>query len=184
VDLFTDRHGGVEAAADAAEAALRAAGFQAERRDKAAGLADVWPGMGEGLAEWLITAPGGEQTTLQMAHFDRGHQPVWMTLGPVLDLDDLVGSKVAALASRVEPRDYADTAAALTRYSAEQLISLARRLDPGLTGQEFADVGRRLDQLSDRRFAALGLSPDGIAQLRQRFAGWPRAWPRPAGAAP
>jgi hypothetical protein len=47
-------------------------------------------------------------------------------------------------ASRVEPRDYADVAAALQRYSPAQLIGFARRLDPGLTRRDFADAGLRL----------------------------------------
>ncbi len=29
----------------------------------------------------LSAAPGGEQMTLQMAYFDRGHQPVIMDIG-------------------------------------------------------------------------------------------------------
>ena len=61
VDLFSDQEAGVVAAADAVEAALRDAGFQAERQDKTGGLADIFEGMGEGLAEWIITAPGGQQ---------------------------------------------------------------------------------------------------------------------------
>ena len=42
IDLFTDRENGVAAAADAVEAALRQAGYTAERQDKTAGLADVF----------------------------------------------------------------------------------------------------------------------------------------------
>ena len=71
VDLFTDDEEGVVAAADAVEAALRAAGYRVEREDKTSGLADIFPGMGDGLAEWLVTAPGGRRTTLQLAYFDR-----------------------------------------------------------------------------------------------------------------
>ena len=118
VDLFTDQQDGVEAAAGAVEAALRGAGFHAERRDLSGGLDDVFPGMGEGLAEWIVTAADGEQMMLQMAYFDRGCDPVVMDIGPVLDLEDVAGGKVCALAGRVEPRDYADTAAMLGRYSA------------------------------------------------------------------
>jgi len=73
---------------------------------------------------------------LRLACFDR--QPVVMDVGPVLDLEDVVGGKVCVLASRVESRDYADVAAALERYSPARLIGLARRLDPGLTGEDFA----------------------------------------------
>jgi hypothetical protein len=59
--------------------------------------------MGEGLAEWLITAPDGEQMTLQLAYFDRGSQPVLMEFGPVLDLEDALGGKVAALGHHRDP---------------------------------------------------------------------------------
>jgi hypothetical protein len=174
VDLFTDHDGGVETAAGTAEDALRAAGFGAERRDKTAGLGDIWYGMGEGLAEWLLTAPDGQQTTLQLAYFGRDRQPVTMSVGPVLDIEDLVASKTAALATRAEPRDYIDIAAALQRYTPAQLIGLATRHDPGLEPRDFADAGRRLDQLGERRFAALGLTGADVAVLRERFAAWPR----------
>ena len=67
VDLFTDQEHGVQAAADAVAAALRRAGFQAERQDQTGGLADLFPDIGEGLAEWVVTAAGGEQMVLQLA---------------------------------------------------------------------------------------------------------------------
>ena len=174
VDVFSDEQGGVEAAADAVEAALRDAGLETERRDKTSGLADIFDGIGEGLAEWIVTGPGGEQMMLQMAYFDRTRSPVAMDVGPVLDLEDVIGGKVCALASRAEPRDYVDTAAALGRYSIEQMIGFARRLDPGLTDRDFADAGRRLDRWGDRVFASFGLSPQDVAVLRERFAAWPR----------
>lgn len=174
VDLFTDQEYGVEAVADAVEMALTAAGFGVERRDKTTGLSDIFSGMGEGLAEWLITAPGGEQLALQMAYFDRGRQPVVMEFGPVLDLEDALGGKIAALASRSYERDYWDTSAALQRYTPEELIDFARRLDPGLQAEDFADAGRRLDRMADETFADLGLADHDIATLRARFAEWPR----------
>jgi hypothetical protein len=174
VDVFSDEEGGVEAAADAVEAALRDAGFGTDRRDKTDDLADIFSGMGEGLAEWIVTAPSREQMLLQMAYFDRARRPVIMDVGPVLDLEDVVGGKVCALASRVEPRDYVDTAAAMGRYSMEQMIGFARRLDPGLSDKEFTDAVRRLDQWGDGVFAPFGLSPKDVALLRERFTAWPR----------
>lgn len=175
VDLFTDEESGVAAAAGAVEAALLREGFRAERQDKTAGLADVFYGMGEGLAEWIVVAPGGSQMMLQMSYFDRGRKPVIMDFGPVLDLEDVVGGKVCALASRAYERDYVDTAAALARYTPGQLIALAQRLDPGLTSEDFADAARRLDRMPDAAFTALGLTPKAVATLRTRFAPWPRA---------
>jgi hypothetical protein len=175
VDLFSDQETAVAAAADAVEGALRAAGFGAERRDQGGGLEDIFYGLGEGLAEWIITAPGGQQTMLQMAYFDRTRGPVTMDVGPVLDLEDLAGSKVCALASRVEPRDYIDTAAALQRYSVDQLIGFARRMDPGLEDRDFADAGTQLDRMPDGLFTRYGLRPEDVARLRQQFTAWPRS---------
>ena len=174
VNLFSDQETAVAAAAEAVQDALVAAGFEAERRDQSGGLGDIFYGMGDGLAEWIITAPGGEQTMLQMAYFDRTRGPVTMDVGPVLDLEDLAGSKVCALASRVEPRDYIDTAAALQRYSVGQLISFARRMDPGLEDRDFADAGAQLDRMPDGVFARYGLAPQDVARLRDQFAAWPR----------
>jgi Nucleotidyl transferase AbiEii toxin, Type IV TA system len=178
VDLFSNREGSVEAAASSVEAALRAAGLVADRRDQTEGLADIFPGMGEGLAEWIVTGADGQQMLLQMAYFDRDREPVAMDLGPVLDIQDVAGGKVCALAGRVEPRDYADTAAMLHSYSPSQLIAFARRLDPGLTDRDFADAGRRLDQMPDEAFRRVGLSRPDIARLRARFADWPRLAPQ------
>jgi hypothetical protein len=174
VDLFTDEEASVAAAAAAVERALRKAGFGTERRDQAGGLGDIFYGLGDALAEWIVTAPGGEQMMLQLAYFDRARRPVVMEIGPVLDLEDVVGGKVCALASRVEPRDYVDTAAALDRYTREQIIGFARRLDPGLTDRDFADAVQRLDQWGDGVFASFGLGPEDVAALRARFAAWPR----------
>jgi hypothetical protein len=174
VDLFSDQEAGVAAAAQPVEAALSEAGFQASRLDATGGLGDAFYGMGEGLAEWMITAPGGQETMLQLAYFDRSRGPVTMDVGPVLDLEDLAGSKVCALASRVEPRDYVDTAAALEHYAVDQLISFARRLDPGLDDRDFADAGRQLDRMPDGVFARYGLGPQDVARLREQFANWPR----------
>ena len=163
------------AASGAVEASLREAGYAAERQDQAAGLAEVFEGMGEGLAEWIITAPDGREVMLQMAYFDRGRHPVLMEFGPVLDLDDVLGGKVAALASRAAERDYIDVAAALARgCSVAQLTGLAAALDPGLTAEDFADARQRLDRLSDDRFARYGLTPEDVTRLRERFAAWPR----------
>jgi nucleotidyltransferase AbiEii toxin of type IV toxin-antitoxin system len=174
VDLFTDEESSVAAAAESVEKALRGAGFGTERRDEISGLGGIFYGLGDGLAEWIVTAPGGEQMMLQMAYFDRARRPVVMEIGPVLDLEDVVGGKACALASRIEPRDYVDTAAALERYTAEQIIGFARRLDPGLTDRDFAEAAERLDQWGDGVFASFGLGPDETAELRKRFAAWPR----------
>jgi nucleotidyltransferase AbiEii toxin of type IV toxin-antitoxin system len=175
VDLFTDREEGVAAATDAVEVSLRASGYTVERQDLMGDLAETFDGLSEGMAEWIVTAPDGQQMMLQIAYFDRAHQPVLMEIGPVLGLDDVVGGKVCALASRAAERDYIDVAAALDcGYSVQQLIGLALALDPGLTAEDFADAGQRLDRLDDDRFARYGLIPQDVDLLRERLKSWPR----------
>jgi Nucleotidyl transferase AbiEii toxin, Type IV TA system len=174
VDLFTDHEHGVEAAAGAVESALREAGFGTERIDEASGLADIFPDLGQGLAEWIITAPSSRQMALQLAYFDRARGPVSTDIGPVLDLEDVIGGKVCALVSRSYERDYVDTAAVLARYRAGQVIGFARRLDPGLEDRDFAAAGQRLDRMPDEAFTSFGLTPGDVAVLRKRFTDWPR----------
>jgi nucleotidyltransferase AbiEii toxin of type IV toxin-antitoxin system len=175
VDLVTDRGTGVKAASGAVEDALRAAGFQVERQDRDSSLGDVFYGFDLGFAEWVVTGPGGEQTVLQLAHFDRTRAPVFMDVGPVLNPLDSVASKVRAWLTRSEERDVLDVAAALERYSVGQLMALARELEPGLEDEDFADAGRRLDGLSDTVFRRYGLGPQEVARLRERFVTWPRS---------
>lgn len=97
-----------------------------------------------------------------------------MEIGPVMHVDDVVGSKVAAVAGRAEVRDYIDLAAALDRYTVAELLTLARRLDPGLTDEDFTDAGRRLDAMTDQRFLHYGLTADEVSLLRQKLSVWPR----------
>jgi hypothetical protein len=174
VDLFTDDEHGVRAAVDSVATALEEIGLRAVRRDATGGLSGFWPGMDEGLAEWTVTAPDGEQMMLQLAYFDRSRGPVTMDIGPVLDLEDVVGGKACALVSRAYERDYIDTAAALARYTIDEVIAFARRLDPGLEDRDFTGAGRRLDRLEDEAFARYGLGPANVADIRKRFASWPR----------
>jgi hypothetical protein len=175
VDLVTNLVNGVKAAAGAVEDALRAASLEAERQDQdSGGLAELFYGFEDGLIEWIVTGPDGQQTVLQIAHFDRNHPPVPMDVGPVLNPLDAIGSKVRACVTRAEERDVIDVAAALETYTVPQLIDLARQLEPGLEDEDFADAGRRLDRLSDKVFARYGLSAEDVARLRERFANWPR----------
>jgi hypothetical protein len=65
----------------------------------------------------------------------------------------------------------------LRTWTVDQVIALARQLDPGLEDADFADAGQRLDNLDDGAFARYGLGPADVTQLRNRFATWPRTAP-------
>lgn len=174
VDLFTNREGGVRAAVPDIEAGLRKAGFTVVRRDGLDELADLIPGADDGLAEWMVTDPDGAATLLQVAQFDRARGVVGMDFGPVLDIEDVLGGKVCALAGRGEVRDYVDVAAALEQFTAAQLIGFARRLDAGLEDRDFAEAGRFLDHVPDDQFARYGLDAAAVRVLRKKMAAWPR----------
>lgn len=176
VDLFTDQEAAVPSAAAAVEEALTAAGYVTERQDTI-GWDDIWEGINDDLAEWLVTGPAGQEMMLQLAYFDRTVKPVTTGIGPVLAIEDVIGGKAAALAVRSYERDYIDVAEILRTRTVDEVIALAVQSDPGLEPADFADAGRHLDQLDDLAFARYGLGPSDVASLRERFASWPRTAP-------
>lgn len=170
VDLFTDEAGGVRAAAGEVSAALVAAGYRVVREDGD----ELFAGMADDIQEFVVTADG-RALRLTLCRLDRHRAPVVMDLGPVMHLDDLVATKVAALVNRREVRDYIDVAAALERYPLRKVLDLAAAADPALDPADVADAGRYLDRIDDARFALYGLDADRIAALRARLTDWPRA---------
>ena len=66
----------------------------------------------------------------------------------------------------------------MDHYTVGQLIAFARRLLPGLTDQDFADAGRRLDRMEDETFTRYGLTSQDVARLRERLTDWPRVAPQ------
>jgi hypothetical protein len=169
VDLFTDTAGAVDAAAGEVAAALTAAGYRVVREEGD----DLFEGMSADLQEFLVAAPD-RALRLTLCRLDRHRAPVVMDVGPVMHLDDLVATKVAALVNRREVRDYIDVAAALDRYPLDRILELARTADPALDPEDVAEAGRYLDRLDDARFALYGLRAEQIGRLRERLEAWPR----------
>ena len=170
VDLFTDTDGGVAAAAGEVAAALTRAGYRVVREEGD----ELFAGMDDNLQEFVVSGDG-QALRLTLCRLDRHRAPVVMDLGPVMHLDDLVATKVAALVNRREVRDYIDVAAALDRYPLDRILELARAIDPAIEQADVADAGRYLDRLDDARFALYGMDAPQIAELRGRLSGWPRA---------
>jgi len=166
VDLFTDTDGGVEAAAGKVSAALTAAGYAVEREQ----ADELFAGMDADIQEFAVTLDG-RALRLTLCRLDRHRAPVVMDVGPVMHLDDLVATKVAALVNRREVRDYIDVAAALGRYPLSRILELAHAADPALDPDDIAEAGRYLDRLDDARFAFYGADP---AHVRDRLRVWPR----------
>lgn len=97
-----------------------------------------------------------------------------MQMGPVLHIEDAVGSKVVAMVGRGLPRDYMDVAAALRRYNRNDLLRLAFYRDPGLRVLDVADCMQLLDRLPDAPFADYLLTDDDVRRVRRSFDEWPR----------
>jgi hypothetical protein len=174
VDLFTAEPGGVSAAAAPVAEALAAAGLTVTPVAETEDLGEVFYGFDQEVAEYDVSG-GGEVVRLQLVRFDRSRPAVMMDVGPVLHPDDLLGSKVAAMATRAAARDYADVAAALAAYSREDLIALAKRADPDLADEELAEAMQFLDAPTMSEALAEEFSAEQVRGIREAFAGWPRS---------
>ncbi|ADI08741.1 hypothetical protein SBI_05621 [Streptomyces bingchenggensis BCW-1] len=93
--------------------------------------------------------------------------------GLVLSLEDVVGTKVRALADRGLARDLIDVRAAADRWSHAELETLGRR--HARDTFDLDDLQARLtsiDWIDDAEFAAYGLDEESTAELRR----WAQSW--------
>ncbi|MDQ2875504.1 MAG: nucleotidyl transferase AbiEii/AbiGii toxin family protein [Actinomycetota bacterium] len=173
VDLFTAAPGAVSEASGPVAGALAAAGLSVSAVEASGELGEMFEGFDQEMTEYDVS-DGVQAVRLQLVRFDRSRPAVMMDVGPVLHPDDLVGSKVAAMATRAEPRDYADVASALRTYGREHLVELARRADPDLADEELAEAMQALDGPVMGEVLARQFGPEQVRGIREAFAGWPR----------
>lgn len=180
VDVFVASLDGFDETVAAIAGALAAAGYAVEEHDKSGGLGDIWEGIGEGLAEFEVTPPGGNSTVqVQASFFELRCPPVKVPgIGLVVHLDDAAGHKTCAVAGRQMPRDYCDIASLCEAgYSTRRLIKLARERDAGLEPGDFADAAAHLDELDDADLEAVLPAGRDAAWVRAAFKDWPRSAP-------
>jgi hypothetical protein len=173
VDLFTAAPGAVAEAAAPVASALAEAGLTVTPVEEAVDLAEEFYGFDQEMAEYEVS-DASHVVRLQLVRFDRSRPAVMMDIGPVLHPDDLLGSKVAAMATRAEARDYADVAAAMATYDREHLVALAHRADPDLADEELAEAMQALDTPTMGEVLARQFSAEQVRAIREAFAGWPR----------
>lgn len=176
VDLFTDRWdaGGFAQAVDALAAAYRELGFEV--------FVDL---RAETFARLRVSDQSrGGMATVDLAADGRASPPVGLAIGPVLAERDAVASKVAAVFSRGEARDYLDLAGVLAsgRYSRQQLIELGAQADAGFDTEVFARALAAVDRFPDSEFARYGIAAGRIASVRETMREWSQALLEPVAA--
>jgi hypothetical protein len=96
-------------------------------------------------------------------------------VGPVLSEDDSIGSKVGAVYSRLEPRDFIDVQSVLDsgRHYPDALLALADQREAlPLDRQMFAAQLRAGARLPDTGFTRYGATPEQIARIRRTATEW------------
>lgn len=124
-------------------------------------------------ARLLVTDPDSrEACEVDLLKEALSRRPVVMDVGAVVDLEDLVVMKVRALGDRGLPRDVIDVHAACRYYSVIELEQLGARDDSEFDPVELRERLESVVWVSDDEFAAYGLSPQEITDLRQWALDW------------
>ena len=176
VDLFGPESAPVAVAAQAVRTALRAVGMRCEDIRYEGELSQVIDGLDDHMVEMVAYRDDADRdgVALSLAHLETSRRPVRLSIGPVMDMSDLIAYKTAALVPRGEVRDFIDVSVFLADLTPQELIDSARRVDPGLLEEDVVAVSRRLDRTPDRAFEPYGLPRSAVASLRERVVAWPR----------
>lgn len=151
LDLFTSEPGGAGVVVQAVREALEAAGYRVEVLRP--------PERHGGQFAQMTVSRGDQSVGLDLAGDWRQHAPVTLEVGPVLHLEDAVGSKVTAMVGRGLPRDFVDVAAALGHYRREDLMRMAFARDPGLRSSTSATPSGAWTDSAPRTSPTTGWTP-------------------------
>ncbi len=166
IDLFTSVTSAEAFAASTARlaAAMRERGLEVVERRSAPQFAN-----------FSVISPAGQTVEVDLGVDWRAAEPVTLSIGPVLSLEDAVGSKVVAVYSRAEVRDYLDLDAIREsgRFTDGQLLDLAADRDPGFDVEMFAGQLEQINRITSTfRVEEYGVGEQGLAQLKSRLSGW------------
>jgi len=125
-------------------------------------------------ARLIVTSPAtSEQCEVDILKEAFWQPPKVTEYGPVLALDDVIGTKVRALADRGAARDLIDVHAACRLYTNAELESLgARHAREEFSLEELATRLGGAEWYDDEAFSAYDVSDEEIAALRA----WAFAW--------
>jgi hypothetical protein len=122
----------------------------------------------------LTVSDGAQTATVELGVDVRAHEPVRISIGPVLHPDDAVANKMRALYERAHACDFIDIDAVLRsgRYDRPTILRLAEGSDITFDRNVFAGALERAQQLDADDFARYGVVGKNLGGLRQRFALW------------
>lgn len=165
VDLFTTTRDPVEfvRAVERVSKDLRERGYEVGEVRRA-----TW------FARLRVRAADGTRLEVDLGVDWRKSAPVVLGVGPVLSVEDAVGSKVSALYSRGEPRDYLDVDAIRRwgKFTDEELMNAVTERDPGFETGMFAqqlEAVRRVTPLDVRRY---GVDSEQLEGIKERCIQW------------
>lgn len=165
VDLFTTNQNTVEfeRAVERVTADLRGSGYEVEQTRRAPLFARL-----------RVRDAGDVQLDVDLGVDWRETDPVRLEVGPVLSLVDAAGSKVAALYSRAEARDYLDVDAirASGRFTDEQLVAAAAERDPGFELPIFIAQLAAATRIRPAQVARYGIDAAELDAITARFVQW------------
>jgi hypothetical protein len=125
-------------------------------------------------ANFMVTDPRlGEECQVDILRESFSRPPEDTPYGPVLAFDDVIGTKIRALADRGVVRDLIDAHAASKWRSHAELENLGRR--HARDAFSLAGLAARLNGclwFDDEEFFAYGLTEEDLSQLRR----WALAW--------
>lgn len=125
-------------------------------------------------ARLVVNTADGFALEVDLAADWRSTDPVSLAVGSVLALEDAVGSKLGALYSRAETRDYLDVDAIRQsgRLSDAELLNITADHDPGFDRDIFAGQLGLVGQLTASEVQGYGVSVDQLAAIQRRLIAW------------
>lgn len=175
IDLFTTAATGPEAfttAVEVGERTLRDHGYKVSRTRSTPEFARL---LVEATGETEINdVVMGMAVEVDLGIDWRREPPAQLSIGPVLGLRDAVGSKVAAVYSRGEARDYLDVDAIREsrRFTDSELLTLAQEHDPGFEVEMFVQQLRRVRELDPVETTEYGTDAERLDQIKLRLGTW------------
>lgn len=163
VDLFTDQQTDFSEAVAKLQGAYAGQGYQVD-------VTRQYPEYAR-----LELTKDGRTTQMDLGRDYRSHPPVETDVGPVVSVEDAVGSKVGTVYERGEAKDYIDLQSAVQsgRYTRDELLALGDQreftsIDRGMYAEQLAAAAR----IPDAKYAEYGLGPEQTAALKQDMSNW------------